>query len=90
VPLFRLVQSRLRLVDSVLAAFALLLPGRLFFGFLALAALPLPFVPLRGLPTTRLTRSWPGTPEARSQLSPAPKTLLFLSAGRQTARARGS
>jgi hypothetical protein len=52
--LLRLVQSRLRLVDGVLPAFALLLPGRLFLGFLALAALPLPFVRLPDLPIRRL------------------------------------
>ena len=46
--LLRLAQGRLRLVDGVLAAFALLLPGHLFLGFLALAALPLPlFRPLK-------------------------------------------
>ena len=46
--LLRLVQSRLRLADGVLPAFAVLLPGRLFLGFLALAALPLPpFRPLK-------------------------------------------
>ena len=48
--LLRLVQSRLRLVDGVLPAFALLLTGRLFLRFLALAALPRPFERLRGFP----------------------------------------
>jgi hypothetical protein len=44
------IERRLRLVDGLLPAFALLLPGRLLPGFFALATLPLAFVGLGGLP----------------------------------------
>src|ERR1700749_4121706 len=52
--LLRLVESRLGLVDGLLPAFAFLLPGRLFLGFLTLPALMLAFVRLRGLLVGRL------------------------------------
>jgi hypothetical protein len=52
--LLRFFKSRLRLVDGLLPAFALLLPGRLLPGFFALATLPLAFVGLGGLPIDRL------------------------------------
>ena len=51
-----LVQRRLRLVDRLLPACALLLPGRLLPGFFALATPTLPFVRLCGLPLRRLVR----------------------------------
>src|SRR6478752_10430960 len=44
--LLRIVQRRLGLVDGLLPACVLLLPGRLLPGFLALATLALPLVPL--------------------------------------------
>jgi hypothetical protein len=52
----RFVQGRLRLVDGLLLVFALLLPGRLLLGPLALATLALPFVRLSRLPVRRLVR----------------------------------
>ena len=54
--LLRFFKSRLRLVDGLLPVFALLVPSCLFLGFLSLAALPLPFVRLSGLPIRRLVR----------------------------------
>src|ERR1700730_13182864 len=48
------IERRLRLVDGLLPAFALLLPGRLLPGLFALATLPLAFVGLGGLPIDRL------------------------------------
>jgi len=50
----RLVQKRLLPVDGLLPAFALVLPCGLFPCLLAFAALPLPFVCLRGLFVRRL------------------------------------
>jgi hypothetical protein len=58
VSLLRLVQKRLRPVDGLLPAFALLLPCGLLPCLLAFAALPLPFVCLRGLSVRRLV--WTG------------------------------
>jgi predicted lysophospholipase L1 biosynthesis ABC-type transport system permease subunit len=51
---FSLVQRRLRLVDGLLPAFALFLPGGLFPRPLAIAALLLPFVGDSGLLLRRL------------------------------------
>src|SRR6185437_684549 len=54
--LLRLVQSRLRLVDGLLSACALLPPGRFFPGLRAPATLALPFVRLSRLPVRRIVR----------------------------------
>ena len=50
------VQGGLRLGDSLLPAFTLLLLSRLFFGLLALATPPFPFIRLSRLPVRRLVR----------------------------------